>query len=150
MAIRNMPDPIHMNFDELEEAAMKDKQMPKGLYDLTEQCAFFALRYLYNTWRRGMIGREQAAEEKHRLLNAFNQRKSLEEFDRKVYGKYYDMARNSDNVRNELLRKLKNNENPLYEAFVCIGEMRNDFFFLQAVEEYFKNKQPKEDSHETI
>lgn len=55
---------------ELERDAMNGKEMPKGL-GYPEQILYLELRMLYHQYREKIINREQAAEEKKKLLTEY-------------------------------------------------------------------------------
>lgn len=64
---------------ELERAAMKGEALPKGL-SLAEQGYFLALRTLYAAYRKGVVSKAEASEEKKRLIEAYTMEKSKEDF----------------------------------------------------------------------
>ena len=58
-----------MNIMELdyEREAMRNKPTPKGL-DIVDTYAYMSLRVLYSAYRKGIIQRKEAAEEKKKII----------------------------------------------------------------------------------
>ena len=64
---------------EFEKDAMHGKPLPKGL-DVADSCLYIALKNLYAMYRKGLISRKDASEEKKRLLQNWETDKSKIEF----------------------------------------------------------------------
>ncbi len=62
-----------------ERDAMIGKPTPLNL-DVADTCLYVALKYLYTAYRRGLISREQGAEEKKRLVFNWAEDKSKVQF----------------------------------------------------------------------
>lgn len=92
-----------MEFD-FEKDAMQGKPLPKGL-DIADSCLYIALKYLYSMYRNKLISRQDAAEEKKRLIYNWTTEKSKIEF----------LNRDADSLR---LRIAK--ESAEYEENPCI------------------------------
>lgn len=98
---------------EFEKDAMRGESLPKWL-DVADSCLYIALKNLYAMYRRGLISRKDASEEKKRLLQNWKTDKSKIEF----------LNRESDELRNkigEAAEKYKNapcieNADNLYAA----------------------------------
>ena len=98
---------------EFEKYAMRGNPLPKGL-DVADSCFYVALKNLYAMYRRGLINRKDATEEKRRLICNWTTDKSKIEF----------LNRESDELRNkigEAAEKYKNapcieNADNLYAA----------------------------------
>ena len=98
---------------EFEKDAMHGNPLPKGL-DVADGCFYIALKNLYAMYRKGLISRKDASEEKKRLLKNWETDKSKIEF----------LNRESDDLRNkigEAAEKYKNapcieNADELYAA----------------------------------
>lgn len=76
---------------EFEKDAMHGKPLPKGL-DIADSCLYIALKNLYAMYRKGLISRKDASEEKKRLLQNWETGKSKIEF----------LNRKSDELRNKI------------------------------------------------
>lgn len=76
---------------EFEKEAMHGNPLPKGL-DVADSCLYIALKNLYAMYRRGLISRKDATEEKKRLLRNWETDKSKIEF----------LNRESDELRNKI------------------------------------------------
>ena len=98
---------------EFEKDAMRGKSLPKGL-DIADSCLYIALKNLYAMYRKGLIGRKDASEEKKRLMQNWTTDKSKIDF----------LNRKSDELRNKIgdaAEKYKNdpcieNADKLYAA----------------------------------
>ena len=98
---------------EFEKDAMHGEPLPKGL-DVADSCLYIALKNLYAMYRRGLISRKDASEEKKRRLQNWTNDKSRIEF----------LNRESDELKNkigEAAEKYKNapcieNADRLYAA----------------------------------
>ena len=64
---------------EFEKGAMQGEPLPKGL-DVADSCLYVALKNLYAMYRKGLISRKDASEEKKRLLRNWETDKSKIEF----------------------------------------------------------------------
>ena len=65
-----------------EKMAMNEEPMPRGL-DVADACLYMGLRYLYAMYKRKLIDRGRATEEKKRLVfNWAEGKKKLEFLDR--------------------------------------------------------------------
>lgn len=64
---------------EFEKNAMHGEPLPKGL-DIADSCLYIALKNLYAMYRRGLISRKDASEEKKRLMQNWTTDKSKIEF----------------------------------------------------------------------
>lgn len=62
-----------------EKEAMRGQPLPKGL-DVADSCLYIALKNLYAMYRRELISRKDAAEEKKRLVYNWETDKSKIEF----------------------------------------------------------------------
>lgn len=62
-----------------EKAAMENKPLPKGL-DVADSCTYIALKYLYMMYRKGLISRKDATEEKKSIIYNWSMNKSEVEF----------------------------------------------------------------------
>lgn len=60
---------------EFERKAMKSDPVPFDL-DLADTVAYIGLRYIYDAYKKRMISREDARQEKDALVNAWNLHKS--------------------------------------------------------------------------
>ena len=58
-----------------ERDAMKGEPLPPKL-DIADSCLYMALKYLYAMYRKGLIDRKRAAEEKQRLVYNWTMDKS--------------------------------------------------------------------------
>lgn len=67
-----------MEFD-FERQAMQGQPLPKGL-DISDSCLYIALKNLYAMYRNKLISREDAKEEKRRLIYNWKSDKSKIEF----------------------------------------------------------------------
>ena len=67
---------MELNF---ERQAMKGDPIPKGL-DIADSCLYIALKNLYAMYRNKLISREDATEEKRRLIYNWETDKSKIEF----------------------------------------------------------------------
>ena len=76
---------------EFEKDAMHGKPLPKCL-DVADSCLYIALKNLYAMYRKGLISRKDASEEKKRLLQNWETDKSKIEF----------LNRESDELRNKI------------------------------------------------
>ena len=76
---------------EFEKDAMHGEPLPKGL-DIADSCLYIALKNLYAMYRKGLIIRKDATEEKKRLLQNWETDKSKIEF----------LNRESDELRNKI------------------------------------------------
>ena len=63
---------------ELERDAMNGKEMPNGL-GYPEQILYLEMRMLYDQYRKKIVSREMAAEEKKRMLDEYQSYKRREE-----------------------------------------------------------------------
>jgi len=61
-----------MTPEEIERLAMRGESLPTDL-NQAEQLLFMSFRCLYKSYRAGTISREQAQNEKHELLETFNE-----------------------------------------------------------------------------
>ena len=65
-----------------EKMAMNEEPMPRGL-DVADACLYMGLRYLYAMYKRKLIDRGRATEEKKRLVfNWTEDKKKIEFLDR--------------------------------------------------------------------
>ena len=64
---------------EFEKGAMHGEPLPKGL-DVADSCLYIALKNLYAMYRKGLISRKDATEEKSRLIFNWTTEKSKIEF----------------------------------------------------------------------
>ena len=64
---------------EFEKGAMQGEPLPKGL-DVADSCLYVALKNLYAMYRKGLISRKDASEEKKRILQNWETDKSKIEF----------------------------------------------------------------------
>ena len=64
---------------EFEKDAMHGNPLPKWL-DVADSCLYIALKNLYAMYRKGLISRKDASEEKKRLLQNWETDKSKIEF----------------------------------------------------------------------
>ena len=76
---------------EFEKDAMHGEPLPKGL-DIADSCLYIALKNLYAMYRKNLISRKDATEEKKRLLQNWETDKSKIEF----------LNRESDELRNKI------------------------------------------------
>ena len=76
---------------EFEKDAMHGKPLPKCL-DVADSCLYIALKNLYAMYRKGLISRKDASEEKKILLQNWETDKSKIEF----------LNRESDELRNKI------------------------------------------------
>ena len=67
---------MELNF---ERQAMKGEPIPKGL-DIADSCLYIALKNLYAMYRNKLISREDAKEEKRRLIYNWETDKSKIEY----------------------------------------------------------------------
>ncbi len=135
MAFKDLSAP-KLTFKDIEELAAENKPMLNNML-LEDQNTFLALRNLYSSWRGGHIDREQAQEEKHRIRLAYDKTKQVLGFYSKSYEYNQDNIRRSEAAREKILRDLKAGEDVLIDALMCIGYMRNDAFFISAVQKHF-------------
>ena len=66
-----------MDFKQIEHSVLKFEPMPDNA-PLHEQMCYFALRHLYEDYRRGVVNVQAAHDEKVRLRNAFERAVSTE------------------------------------------------------------------------
>ena len=76
---------------EFEKEAMHGEPLPKGL-DVADSCLYIALKNLYAMYRKGLISRKDATEEKKLLMQNWTTDKSKIEF----------LNRESDELRNKI------------------------------------------------
>ena len=76
---------------EFEKDAMRGDPLPKWL-DVADSCLYIALKNLYAMYRKGLISRKDATEEKKRLIKNWTTDKSKIEF----------LNRESDELRNKI------------------------------------------------
>ena len=76
---------------EFEKDAMHGKPLPKCL-DVADSCLYITLKNLYAMYRKGLISRKDASEEKNRLLQNWETDKSKIEF----------LNRESDELRKKI------------------------------------------------
>ena len=76
---------------EFEKDAMHGNPLPKGL-DIADSCLYIALKNLYAMYRKNLISRKDATEEKKILLQNWETDKSKIEF----------LNRESDELRNKI------------------------------------------------
>ena len=88
-----------MEFD-FERQAMQGQPVPKGL-DIADSCLYIALKNLYAMYRNKLISREDAKEEKRRLIYNWKADKSKIEF----------LNRDSDALRNKIGAASENYKN---------------------------------------
>lgn len=110
-----------------EREAMQWQPLPKGL-DIADSCLYIALKNLYAMYRNKLISREDAKEEKRRLIYNWKTEKSKIEF----------LNRDSDVLKNRIgvsSEDYKNNPcvgtaDKLYAAFYNLPDdwrtMNND------------------------
>lgn len=67
-----------MDFKQIEHSVLKFEPMPDNA-PLHEQMCYFALRHLYEDYRRGVVNVQAAHDEKVRLRNAFERAVSTEQ-----------------------------------------------------------------------
>lgn len=60
-----------------EKAAMAGEEMPKGL-EYPDQILFLELRLLYDSYKRNIVTREQATQEKAELLRTYEAHKIVD------------------------------------------------------------------------
>ena len=89
---------------EFEKGAMRGDPLPKGL-DVADSCLYIALKNLYAMYRKKLISRKDATEEKKRLLQNWETDKSKIEF----------LNRESDELRNKI-----GEESEKYKYAPCI------------------------------
>lgn len=88
-----------------EKEAMRGQPLPKGL-DVADSCLYIALKNLYAMYRRELISRKDAAEEKKRLVYNWETDKSKIEF----------LNRDSEALRDKISVASENyKENPCIE-----------------------------------
>ena len=64
---------------EFEKGAMRGDPLPKGL-DIADSCLYIALKNLYAMYRKGLISRKDATEEKRKMICNWTNDKSKIEF----------------------------------------------------------------------
>lgn len=102
-----------------ERQAMQGQPLPQGL-DIADSCLYVALKNLYAMYRNKMIRREDATEEKRRLIYNWKTDKSKIEF----------LNRESEELRNKIgtaSEDYKNNPciekaDKLYAAFYNLSD----------------------------
>lgn len=102
-----------------ERQAMEGKPLPKGL-DIADSCLYIALKHLYSMYRKKLISRKDATEEKRRLVYNWTTDKSKIEFlnrDSEALGARISVA--SDEYKNNPCIE---NADKLYAAFYNISE----------------------------
>lgn len=102
-----------------ERQAMEGKPLPQGL-DIADSCLYIALKNLYAMYRRELISRKDATEEKRRLVYNWTTDKSKLEFlnrDSEALGDRIVSA--SDEYKNN---PCVENADKLYAAFYNISE----------------------------
>lgn len=92
-----------------ERLAMANAPMPDGL-SLEDQSAYQFLALLYDRYHRKQITREQAAEEKGRMLYQLDLRKRSAEFDRKMVRWHTQLIKAAE-IANMAYRKNRTLEN---------------------------------------
>lgn len=87
-----------------ERDAMKGEPLPKKL-DIADSCLYMSLKYLYAMYRKGLIDRKMATEEKNRLVYNWTTDKSKievlnreNEALREKIGDASDAYRNNPNI----------------------------------------------------
>ena len=88
-----------------EKIAMAGGEMPKGL-EYPDQILFLELRLLYDSYKRKMIDREMATQEKVELLQTYEAHKTVE----KMGKEWVDQIKRTELARAEY-RKNKTIEN---------------------------------------
>lgn len=102
-----------------ERQAMEGKPLPQGI-DIADSCLYIALKNLYAMYRRKLISRKDAKEEKRRLVYNWTTDKSKIEFlnrDSETLGARIGVA--SDEYKNN---PCVENADKLYAAFYNISE----------------------------
>lgn len=102
-----------------ERQAMDGEPIPQGL-DIADSCLYIALKNLYAMYRRELISRKDATEEKRRLVYNWTTDKSKLEFlnrDSEALGARISVA--SDEYKNNPCIE---NADKLYAAFYNISE----------------------------
>lgn len=102
-----------------EKMAMNEEPMPRGL-DAADACLYMGLRYLYAMYKRKLIDRGRAKDEKKRLVfNWTEDKKKLEFLDResKVLRDRIDLA-SDEYSKNPTIE----NADLLYAAFYNLPE----------------------------
>lgn len=74
-----------------ERDAMKGEPLPRDL-DIADSCIYVGLKYLYAMYKKGLINRKDATEEKRRLVYNWTTDKSKIEF----------LNRDSDALKNKI------------------------------------------------
>lgn len=99
---------------EFEKEAMQGSPTPKGL-DIADSCLYVALKNLYAMYRKKLISREDATEEKNRLIYNWTTDKSKLEFlDRESEALRDKIDTASEDYKNNPCIK---NADKLYAAF---------------------------------
>ena len=80
-----------MNPIDIEKIAMHNDDMPDGL-NSAEQLLFLSLRFLYESYNRKMITREQASKEKQSILSRFAEMQRQVEICEMHYKRYIELA----------------------------------------------------------
>lgn len=101
---------------EFEREAMRGEPMPTGL-DFTDQKMFQAMSWLYKRYYAGYIKREQAKEEKGKLLYQYNKEKTQRKFEIELCRKQQEMFKKCEFASSEYSknRNLKNAD-AIFEA----------------------------------
>lgn len=102
-----------------EKMAMENKPLPKGL-DIADSCTYIALKYLYMMYRKELINRKDATEEKKSIIYNWSMNKSEIEFlDRECFRASNRIrAASEEYVKNPTI----NNADKLYAAFYNLSE----------------------------
>lgn len=82
---------------DLERLAMRGEEMPDGL-SLADQEFFQGLAYIYARYRMKVIDRATGSREKGKLRHAYEQRKNLEEFQKKLADKRSKTLRETESA----------------------------------------------------
>jgi hypothetical protein len=137
-----------MDFKQIEHSVLKFEPMPDNA-PLHEQMCYFALRHLYEDYRRGVVNVQAAHDEKVRLRNAFERAVSTEQTRDMLRDEWQTGLKVSNEFRIRLHKALESGEGidvlfPL--ACTCIAAMTGDKTLLGSeVKEKLKARQIRMD-----
>lgn len=102
-----------------EKIAMSGGEMPKGL-EYPDQILFLELRLLYDSYKKKMIDRDAATQEKAELLRTYEAHKSVDRMGKE----WVDQIKRTELARAEY-RKNKSIENA-DKLLYCVEGCKND------------------------
>ena len=113
-----------MQLKNIELDACKNKPLPKFL-TLPETCLYISLRYLYKSYHKGEISKENATAEKHKLLAEYERFEKAYSDWCKLCSDYQDNIRKAGTMLSDI-EKSDNTEDMAVLACEVVGIMIGD------------------------